>query len=54
MYRVSQKTHSQNAVGATVHWLNHKKPAPLVSGNQIIGRFSKPDQAFPSHVHGKI
>ena len=23
-YRVSQKTHFQNAVGATVHWLNHK------------------------------
>ena len=22
IYRVSQKTHFQNAVGATVHWLN--------------------------------
>ena len=28
-----KKTHFQNAVGATVHWLNHKEPAPLVSGN---------------------
>ena len=24
LYRVSKKTHFQNAVGATVHWLNHK------------------------------
>ena len=24
IYRVSQKTHFQNALGATVHWLNHK------------------------------
>ena len=38
-YRVSKKTHFQNAVGATVHWLNYKKPAPLVSGNRFFGRF---------------
>ena len=22
-----------------MHWLNHKKPAPLVSGNKFFGRF---------------
>ena len=51
------KTHFQNAVGATVHWLNYKKPAPLVSKKLIFWSFltkTKPDQAFPSHVHGKI
>ena len=26
--RVSQKTHFQNAAGATMHWLNHHLPAP--------------------------
>ena len=31
--RVSQKTHFQNTVGATVHWLNHHFTAPLVSGD---------------------
>ena len=31
--RVSQKTHFQNTVGATVHWLNHTYQALLVSGN---------------------
>ena len=30
-YRMSRKTHFQNAVGATVHRLNHKYQAPLVS-----------------------
>ena len=38
-YRVSQKTHFQNAAGATVHWLNHHLPAPLVSGDWFFGRF---------------
>ena len=33
IYRVSQKTHFQNAAGATVHWLNHNLPVPLVSGD---------------------
>ena len=28
---VQKKTHFQNVVGATVHWLNHHLPAPLVS-----------------------
>ena len=28
-----KKTHFQNAVGVTVHWLNHKQPAPLVFVN---------------------
>ena len=32
-YRVSQKTHFQNALGAIVYWLNHKYTAPLVSEN---------------------
>ena len=32
-YRVSQKMHFQNAAGATVHWLHHHLPAPLVSGD---------------------
>ena len=34
-----KKTHFQNAVGATVHLLNHKLPAPLVSRNEFFGRF---------------
>ena len=29
--RCPKKTHFQNVVGATVHWLNHHLPAPLVS-----------------------
>jgi len=28
---VPKKMHFQNAAGATVHWLNHHLPAPLVS-----------------------
>ena len=36
---VPNKTHFHNAVGATVHWLNYEKPAPLVSGNKFFGRF---------------
>ena len=28
IYRVSQKTHFQNAAGATMHWLNNHLPAP--------------------------
>ena len=39
IYRVSQKTHFQNATGATVHWLNHHLPAPLVFGDWFFGRF---------------
>ena len=38
-YRVSKKTHFQNNAGATVHWLNHHLPAPLVSGDWFFGRF---------------
>ena len=38
-YRVSQKTHFQNAAGATVHRLNHHLPAPLVSGDCFFGHF---------------
>ena len=34
-----KKTHFQNAAGATVHWLNHHLPAPLVSGDWFFGRF---------------
>ena len=30
---IPKKTHFQNAAGATVHWLNHHLPAPLVSGD---------------------
>ena len=33
------KTHFQIAAGATVHWLNHHLPAPLVSRDQYFGRF---------------
>ena len=36
---VPKKTHFHNDVGATVHWLNYEKPAPLVSGNKFFGRF---------------
>ena len=36
---MSKKTHFQNAAGATVHWLNHHLPAPLVSGDWFFGRF---------------
>ena len=36
---VPKKTHFQNAAGATVHWLNHHLPAPLVSGDWFFGRF---------------
>ena len=46
-----KKTHFQNAVGATVHLLN-----PCV-WKLIFWSFltnTKPDQAFPNHVHGKI
>ena len=51
IYRVSQKTHFQNAAGPTVHWLNHQWPTPLVSGNRFIGRFSlKLSQIKPSQV----
>ena len=32
-----KKTHFQNAVGATVHWLNHMKLATLVTGNKFFG-----------------
>ena len=31
-----KKTHFQNAAGATVHWLNHHLPAPLVPGLQTL------------------
>ena len=34
-----EKTHLQNAAGATVHWLHHHLPAPLVSGDWFFGRF---------------
>ena len=37
--RCPKKTHFQNAAGATVHWLNHHLPAPLVSGVWFFGRF---------------
>ena len=33
---VLKKTHFQNAAGATVHWLNHHLPAPLVPGLQTL------------------
>ena len=36
---MSQKTHFQNAAGATVHWLNHHLPATLMSGDRFFGRF---------------
>ena len=39
IYRVSQKTDVQIAVGAILHWLNHKYPALLVSRNNFFGRF---------------
>ena len=36
---VRKRTDFQNAAGATVHWLNHHLPAPLVSGEWFFGRF---------------
>ena len=36
---VPKKKHFQNAAGATVHWLNHHLPAPLVSRDCLFGRF---------------
>ena len=39
IYRVSQKKHFQNAVGAKVHWLNQKNPAPRVSRKYFFSRF---------------
>ena len=29
----------QGAAGATLHWLNHNLPTPLVSGDRFFGRF---------------
>ena len=39
LYRVSKKTHFQNAAGPTVHRLNHQWRTPLVSGCQVFGCF---------------
>ena len=53
-----KKTHFQKAVGATVHLLNHKLPAPLVSRNEFFGRFLlklsliKPSQVMFMVKHG--
>ena len=41
IYRVSQKTDVQIAVGAILHWLNHKYPALLVSRNNFLLRLSR-------------
>ena len=52
-----KKTHFQNAAGATVQWLNHHLPAPLVPGDLFFARFLlrlsriKRPQV---NVHGKI
>ena len=56
LFRVSQKKHFQNNVGATAHW--HSKVASTPCVWKLIFRSfltkTKPDEAFPSHVHGKI
>ena len=36
---MSQKTHFQSSAGATVHWLNHYLPAPLLSGGWFFAHF---------------
>ena len=36
VYKVSQKTHFQNAAGATVHRLNHHLPASLVINLLVV------------------
>ena len=51
------KTHFQNAAGATVHWLNHHLPAPLVYGDRFFGHFLQRLSRIKRpqvDVHGKI
>ena len=57
MYRVSKKTHFQNATEPTVHWHNHQLANTPYVWKSIFWSFltkTKQDQALPSHVHGKI
>ena len=57
MYRVSKKTHFQNATEPMVHWHNHQLANTPYVGKSIFWSFltkTKQDQALPSHVHGKI
>ena len=52
--RVSQKTHFQNAVGATGSITSSRQPLCLEMNFWSFLTKTKPDQAFSSHVHGKI
>ena len=46
-----KKTHFENAIGTTVHWLNHNELAPLVSGSLFFGRlFLRLSRIKPSKV----